>query len=81
MNKGLERKLEHYTQPKQFECFWGAGYRGDDNKSILEHHDEGYFSEDRGYDKNDIIDILELEINEIVNLDCITGQHWVRRIK
>jgi len=65
---------------KQFECFWGAGYRGEENKSILAYHDENFFSEDRGYEQNDITDILELEINEIVNLDCVTGQHWVRRI-
>ena len=65
---------------KQFECFWGDGYRDVDNKSIMAYHDENFFSEDRGYEQNDITDILELEINEIVNLDCVTGQHWVRRI-
>jgi hypothetical protein len=81
MSKGLERKLEHYSQPKQYECFWGAGYRGDDNKSIMAHHIEDFFTADRGYEQNDITDILELEINEIVNLDGIDGQHWVRRIK
>jgi hypothetical protein len=68
---------------KQFECFWGDGYRDSksDNKSILAYHDVDFFTEDRGYEQNDITDILELEINEIVNLDCVTGQHWVRRIK
>jgi hypothetical protein len=81
MNKGLERKLEHYPQPKVFECFWGAGYRGDDNKSIMTYHLDDFFSENCGYEQNDITDILEMEINEIVNLDGIDGQHWVRRIK
>jgi hypothetical protein len=65
---------------KLFECFWGDGYRGPDNRSILELHNNEFFNADRGYEQNDITDILELEINEIVNLDCVTGQHWVRRI-
>ena len=81
MNKGLERKLEHYTQPKQFECFWGDGYRGDDNKSTMSYHDVDFFDELIGYDELIIGRVHDLEVNEVLNLDCVTGQHWVRRIK
>jgi hypothetical protein len=66
---------------KLFECFWGAGYRGDDNKSIMTYHLDNFFSKDCGYEQNDIANILKMEINEIENLDGINGQHWVRRIK
>jgi hypothetical protein len=81
--KGLERKLEHYShhQQRQFECFWGDGYRGDDNKSILAYHDFDFFNEDRGYEREDIDYIDAMEIDEVINLNCVTGQHWVRRIK
>jgi hypothetical protein len=47
----------------------------------MTYHLDGFFSENCGYEQNDITDILEMEINEIVNLDGIDGQHWVRRIK
>lgn len=64
---------------KQFECFWGDGYRGEENRSILAYHDEDFFNEERGYDKIDIVGINGLNINEV----CIfpeSGEHWVRRI-
>ena len=65
---------------KQFECFWGAGYRDNDNKSIIAYHNQDFFTLDRGYEQDDINDIGDLYINEIKNLDCVTGQHWVRRV-
>ena len=30
---------------KQFECFWGDGYRNKDNKSLLAYHDIDFFNE------------------------------------
>jgi hypothetical protein len=65
---------------KQYECFWGDGYRDLDNKSILAYHDENFFSEDRGYEQEDIDYIDAMEIDEVINLNCVTGEHWVRRI-
>ena len=66
---------------KQFECFWGDGYRDASNKSILAYHDEDFFNEDRGYEGNWIERIKALEIDEVFNLNCaMTGEHWVRRI-
>jgi len=66
---------------KQFECFWGDGYRDASNKSILAYHDEDFFNEDRGYEENWIERIKALEIDEVFNLNCaMTGEHWVRRI-
>lgn len=66
---------------KQFECFWGDGYRDRDNKSIMSYHDEDFFTEERGYEERWIDQIEMLRVDEILNLNCITGQHWVRRIK
>ena len=65
---------------KQFECFWGEGYRDKDNKSILAYHDIDFFTEDRGYECDVIYDLNDLRINEVMNLNCVTGEHWVRRI-
>ena len=39
---------------KQFECFWGDGYRGEENKSILAYHDVDFFNEDRGYKRHSV---------------------------
>jgi len=65
---------------KQFECFWGDGYRDASNKSILAYHDEDFFNEDRGYEPHDIEDIKQLEVGQYINLSCVTGEHWVRRM-
>lgn len=81
MSKGLERNSEQYSyDTKEYECFWGEGYRND-NRSILEWHDVGYFAEDRGYQPHDIEDILQLGVGDSINLSCVTGEHWVRRVK
>jgi len=65
--------------PKLFECFWGDGYRGDSNRSILEIRMIDFFTEDRGYDSIDIKGIDGLNIDEQCNfLD--NGTHWVRRV-
>ena len=45
---------------KLFECFWGAGYRGDDDKSILAYHNQEFFTEDRGYEPKEIENIKNL---------------------
>ena len=65
---------------KQFECFWGDGYRDASNKSILAYHDLDFFTEDRGYEELMIGNIHDLKVNEVLNLNCVTGEHWVRRI-
>lgn len=65
---------------KQFECFWGDGYRDKDNKSIMSYHDEDFFNELVGYDELMIGRVHDLRVNEMLNLNCITGEHWVRRI-
>jgi hypothetical protein len=65
---------------KQFECFWGDGYRNKDNKSLLAYHDIDFFNELVGYEQEDIDYIDAMEIDEVINLNCVTGQHWVRRI-
>lgn len=64
-----------------YECFWGEGYRGDDDKSIISYNDLEFFNEDRGYEPSMIIDIRCLDVGEVLNLNCITGEHWVRRMK
>ena len=64
---------------KTFECFWGEGYRHD-NRSNLEWHGADFFTEDRGYQPHDIEEILSLEIDGFINLSCVTGEHWVRRV-
>ena len=65
---------------KQFECFWGDGYRSKDNKSLLAYHDIDFFNELVGYEQEDIDYIDAMEIDEVINLNCVTGEHWVRRI-
>jgi L-ascorbate metabolism protein UlaG (beta-lactamase superfamily) len=65
---------------KLFECFWGDGYRGDDNKSILAYHDMDFFTEDRGYEQEYINDIANLEIGDYADFSFVTGNHWVRRM-
>ena len=65
---------------KQFECFWGDGYRNKDNKSLLAYHDIDFFNELVGYEQEDIDYIDAMEIDEVINLNCVTGEHWVRRI-
>ena len=66
---------------KQFECFWGDGYRGDDGKSILAYHDSEFFNADRGYGDMEIHMIDTLEIGDLLNISDASGNHWVRRIK
>lgn len=65
---------------KQFECFWGDGYRDASNKSILEYHDEGFFNNFRGYDDEYIYQIHDMEVNDKVYLTQMGEEHWVRRI-
>jgi hypothetical protein len=65
---------------KLFECFWGAGYRDEDNKSKLAYHPLEFFSIDNGYEPKDINNIKDLYIGEDYNLDNTFQQHWIRRI-
>jgi hypothetical protein len=66
---------------KNYECFWGTGYRDADNKSIMAYHDEEFFTEDRGYSELLITWVKGLEIGEQVDISDISGDHWVRRVK
>jgi hypothetical protein len=66
---------------KQYECFWGDGYREDDNKSILVYHFEDFFNHFQGYDDENIYKIHDMEINDKVYLSEMGEEHWVRRIK
>jgi hypothetical protein len=66
---------------RQFECFWGDGYRDKDNKSIMSYQDIDFFNELVGYDELMIERVNDLRVNEKLSLNCITGEHWVRRIK
>ena len=66
---------------KLFECFWGAGYRGDDDKSILAYQNQEFFTEDRGYEPKEIENIKNLSIGEGYDLPSVFGDHWVRRMK
>jgi len=66
---------------KLFECFWGDGYRDTEGKATLAYHNEEFFNENKGYEPHDIEDINLLNIGESINLSCITGEHWVQRIK
>ena len=65
---------------KQFECFWGKGYRGKDNRSILAYHNEDFFNEERGYGDMECHMISTLEIGDQLDISDISGDHWVRRI-
>jgi hypothetical protein len=65
---------------KQFECFWGDGYRGDDGKSILAYHDFDFFNVDRGYGDMEIHMIDTLEIGDLLDISDASGNHWVRRM-
>ena len=64
---------------KLFECFWGDGYRGADNRSILAYHDQDFFNEDRGYSIEDLELIDYLQVGEYAEFKE-GGEHWVRRI-
>lgn len=64
---------------KLFECFWGDGYRGANNMSVLELHTDEFFNEDRGYSKSDVESIDTLQIGEYAEFQE-SGDHWVRRI-
>ena len=64
---------------KLFECFWGDGYRGANNMSVLELHNDEFFNEDRGYSIADLKLIDSIEIGEYAEFQE-SGDHWVRRI-
>ena len=66
---------------KEYECFWGGGYRDDDNKSTLEYHPFDFFNAENGYEPKDISNIGTLCVGEGYDLDGVFGEHWVRRIK
>lgn len=72
--------FEKEKEIKQFECFWGDGYRGKDNKSTLAYHNQYFFNEFRGYEEEHIEKVNSLEINEQVYLTQMGEEHWVRRI-
>ena len=65
---------------KEFECFWGAGYRGEDLKSTLAYHPLKFFSIENGYEQKDINNIKNLDVGEDYDLDGVFCEHWVRRI-
>jgi hypothetical protein len=64
---------------KLFECFWGDGYRGDSNQSLLEVKTIDFFNNDRGYADEDIAEIFELPVGDYAEFKD-AGDHWVRRI-
>jgi hypothetical protein len=64
---------------KLFECFWGDGYRGDTNQSLLELKTIEFFNNDRGYSDEDIAEIFELPLGDYAEFKE-AGDHWVRRI-
>ena len=66
--------------PKLFECFWGGGYRKDDNRSTLAYHPLEFFSIDNGYEQKDINKIRDLHVGEGYDLDGVFCEHWIRRI-
>lgn len=66
---------------KTFECFWGLGYRGDDNKSIMAYHDEDFFTNERGYGDMECHMVSTLEVGDQLDITDICGEHWVRRVK
>lgn len=65
---------------KIYECFWGEGYY-QNNRSNLEWHEEEFFTEEKGYDPEDIESIKGLSVGQSINLSCITGEHWIRRVE
>ena len=78
----VENDYGTFEEKKQFECFWGDGYRATDNKSTLKWQNENFFTEENGYEKRWVDHIHSLDVDEVFNLDCaMTGEHWVRRIK
>jgi hypothetical protein len=64
---------------KLFECFWGDGYRGESNQSLLEVKMIEFFNNDRGYSDEDIAEIFELPLGDYAEFKE-AGDHWVRRI-
>lgn len=67
-------------------CIWGAGYAanhcvsisGFNIKAKVEIDDGSLFTEDNGYDPEDIIKIQELaEVGQFVDLTCLSGNHIV----
>lgn len=64
---------------KQFECFWGDGYRGEENRSILAYNNLDFFTFERGYSEDDINEVEGLGLGDYAQFqEC--GDHWVRRI-
>ena len=66
--------------PRQFECFWGANYRADGEKSILEYHTIEFFTEERGYEYDHLKSIDALEVGHQIDLGDPFSVHWVRRM-
>jgi hypothetical protein len=64
---------------KLFECFWGDGYRGESNQSLLEVKMIEFFNNDRGYSDEDIAEIFELPVGDYAEFKE-DGDHWVRRM-
>jgi hypothetical protein len=65
---------------KEFECFWGSGYRDDDLKSTLAYRPIEFFNIDNGYEPKDINNIKDLSVGEGYDLDGVFCEHWIRRI-
>lgn len=59
-------------------CYWGEGY-GD--KPKVELHGMSSFTEEKGYDEEDLEKVKRLNIGEAVNLTRLSDIHYVLRVK
>lgn len=71
--KNLQNKM---IKDKEFLVYWGDGYKPDIKKVNSE-----YFSEDNGYEKDDINFVSKIPKNKIKTLPDKYGTQIIKRIK
>lgn len=62
---------------KLFKCVWGDGYY----QPREETYDEDFFTWRHGYDPEQIMIVESLRVGDKADFSCITGVHYVTRIK
>ena len=67
---------------KLFMCVWGEGYISDtEEMAMMDEHTVDFFTEDKGYSKDDIRIINNLRLGESRNCPDVTAVHSVTRIR
>ncbi len=69
--------ISFFDEEKMFEVRWGRGYVTPKTLEV----NESFFTEDMGYEVEDIEKINELDIDEMVYIADLSGEQIIRRIE